>query len=243
LRFDLATDLPVTRFIRGCSMLLQLQARGMIIQRAEAIGLDWDGTLKQLQQQDWEARLADATNPQVDSYPSYYTQPFHAYKQVRATQRNLSFGCFHAAAAAAAPAPAPAAAAAATAPAAQAVVGGYARMHVWQLPTGRQELIEVHLQGSLHTCIDGACKLSQVVLSVRCFVRCTGVACICALDVQKAPRRVTSYQCSVSLLLLLLLLLLLQGNLCWEAAQEFMLSSQSVHAPVMDPENKKMDPL
>jgi hypothetical protein len=42
---------------------------------------------------------------------------------------------------------------------------------------------------------------------------------------------------------LVLLLLLLQGNLCWEAAQEFMLSSQSVHAPVMDPDNKKMDPL
>jgi hypothetical protein len=38
-------------------------------------------------------------------------------------------------------------------------------------------------------------------------------------------------------------LVLPQGNLCWEAAQEFMLSSQSVHAPVMDPDNKKMDPL
>ncbi|WIA18170.1 hypothetical protein OEZ85_009645 [Tetradesmus obliquus] len=90
------------------------KARGMIIQRAEAIGLDWDGTLQQLQQQDWEARLQEATDPAAGSYPSYYTQPFHAYKQ---------------------------------------------------------------------------------------------------------------------------------GNLCWEAAQEFMLSSQSVHAPVMDPENKKMDPL
>jgi hypothetical protein len=62
---------------------LTMQARGMIIQRAEAIGLDWDGTLKQLQQQDWEARLQEATDPLVDSYPSYYTQPFHAYKQVR----------------------------------------------------------------------------------------------------------------------------------------------------------------
>ncbi|KAF6258798.1 S-adenosyl-L-methionine-dependent methyltransferase [Scenedesmus sp. NREL 46B-D3] len=57
------------------------KARGMIIQRAEAIGLDWDGTLKQLQQQDWQARLQDAADPLVDSYPSYYTQPFHAYKQ------------------------------------------------------------------------------------------------------------------------------------------------------------------
>jgi hypothetical protein len=63
----------------------QVQARGMIIQRAEAIGLDWDGTLKQLQQQDWETRLQNATDPAVDSYPSYFTQPFHAYKQVGAT--------------------------------------------------------------------------------------------------------------------------------------------------------------
>jgi hypothetical protein len=39
-----------------------------------------------------------------------------------------------------------------------------------------------------------------------------------------------------------LLLLLLQGNLCWDAALEFALSSQSVHAPVMDPDNKIMDP-
>lgn len=36
--------------------------------------------------------------------------------------------------------------------------------------------------------------------------------------------------------------LLLQGNLCWDAALEFALSSQSVHAPVMDPDNKVMDP-
>lgn len=32
------------------------------------------------------------------------------------------------------------------------------------------------------------------------------------------------------------------GNLCWDAALEFALSSQSVHAPVMDPDNKTMDP-
>lgn len=33
-----------------------------------------------------------------------------------------------------------------------------------------------------------------------------------------------------------------QGNLNWDAALEFQLSSQSVHAPVMDPANKAMDP-
>lgn len=33
-----------------------------------------------------------------------------------------------------------------------------------------------------------------------------------------------------------------QGNLCWEAALEVTMAAQSVHAPVMDPDGKKMDP-
>ncbi|KAF8061941.1 menG [Scenedesmus sp. PABB004] len=89
------------------------KARAMIIQRGEAIGVDWTGTLDELRAvPDWPARLAAATDPAAGAYPAYYTQPFHAYKQ---------------------------------------------------------------------------------------------------------------------------------GNLCWEAAQEFALSSASVHAPVMDPANKRMD--
>jgi hypothetical protein len=81
-----ASQLPARHFAATIPSSLHncvfMQARGMIIQRAEAIGLDWDGTLQQLQQQDWEARLQEATDPIIDSYPSYYTQPFHAYKQV-----------------------------------------------------------------------------------------------------------------------------------------------------------------
>jgi hypothetical protein len=57
------------------------QARSMIIQRGEQIGLDWEGTMQQLQQQDWEAAMAAVQNKQLQ-YPSYYTQPFHAYAQV-----------------------------------------------------------------------------------------------------------------------------------------------------------------
>ena len=34
----------------------------------------------------------------------------------------------------------------------------------------------------------------------------------------------------------------LQGNLCWDAAIEVNLAAASVHAAVMDPEGKKMDP-
>jgi len=33
-----------------------------------------------------------------------------------------------------------------------------------------------------------------------------------------------------------------QGNLCWDAAMEVAMAARSVHAPVMDPENKLLDP-
>lgn len=54
----------------------------MIIQRGAAIGLNWPATLAELQKLDWESRMAQATDPLVGAYPEYYTQPFHAYKQV-----------------------------------------------------------------------------------------------------------------------------------------------------------------
>ncbi|GLC42713.1 hypothetical protein PLESTB_001130500 [Pleodorina starrii] len=55
-------------------------ARGMIMKRAEALGLDWEGAMRDMKAQDWEARLKAVTNPSV-TYPDYYTQPFHAYSQ------------------------------------------------------------------------------------------------------------------------------------------------------------------
>ena len=32
-------------------------ARSMIIKRAEAIGIDWNGTMRELQAEDWGARI------------------------------------------------------------------------------------------------------------------------------------------------------------------------------------------
>lgn len=47
------------------------------------IGQDFEGVVAELQSQgDWDARLAEATNPDVQM-PSYYTQPFHAYAEGR----------------------------------------------------------------------------------------------------------------------------------------------------------------
>lgn len=57
-------------------------ARAKIVDRAGAIGLDWAATLEELRRQDWEAALAATADPSI-SYPSYYTQPFHAYPQAR----------------------------------------------------------------------------------------------------------------------------------------------------------------
>ncbi|GFH08815.1 methyltransf_25 domain-containing protein, partial [Haematococcus lacustris] len=54
------------------------QARAMVVKRAESIGLDWDGAMKELEAQDWQARMKAVTQPSLQ-YPAYYTQPFHAY--------------------------------------------------------------------------------------------------------------------------------------------------------------------
>lgn len=61
---------------------LVLQARSMIVERAETIGLDWAGAMRDMQAQDWPARMRSVQDPAV-SYPSYYTKPFHAYTEVR----------------------------------------------------------------------------------------------------------------------------------------------------------------
>ncbi len=54
------------------------QARNMMIERAEKIGVPWQERVAQLQQHDLEAELAKVRNPNV-RYPSYYLRSFHAY--------------------------------------------------------------------------------------------------------------------------------------------------------------------
>ncbi len=54
------------------------QARNMMIERAEKIGVPWRERVAQLQQHDLEAELAKVRNPDV-KYPSYYLRSFHAY--------------------------------------------------------------------------------------------------------------------------------------------------------------------
>ena len=62
------------------------QARALIIKRAEAIGVAWREDVKFLSSRggaaalspQWEADLAQITNPELD-YPEYYLTSFHAY--------------------------------------------------------------------------------------------------------------------------------------------------------------------
>lgn len=60
--------------------MIVAQARQKIVDRSKLIGQDFEGEIRRLQSEaDWDARLAEATNPDV-TLPAYYTQPFHAYE-------------------------------------------------------------------------------------------------------------------------------------------------------------------
>lgn len=53
-------------------------ARNKIKDRAAAIGVNFDEAVARIQvATDWEAALAAVTNPNVSTYPAYYTKPFH----------------------------------------------------------------------------------------------------------------------------------------------------------------------
>ncbi len=74
--------------VKPLANLAKKQARGLIIKRAEAIGVAWRNDVKQLRARDtskdfapqWEAELADIQNPDTQ-YPEYYLTSFHAYDE------------------------------------------------------------------------------------------------------------------------------------------------------------------
>ena len=51
----------------------------MLHDRAETIGIDWDGELQKYQGHDWEQERKSLM--QVDRHPEYYCKPFHAYPE------------------------------------------------------------------------------------------------------------------------------------------------------------------
>jgi ubiquinone/menaquinone biosynthesis C-methylase UbiE len=55
------------------------QARQMMIERAEKIGVPWRENVLKLRSHDWQAELAQVENRQI-CYPDYYRCSFHAYE-------------------------------------------------------------------------------------------------------------------------------------------------------------------
>jgi ubiquinone/menaquinone biosynthesis C-methylase UbiE len=66
--------------IKPVANLAKQRARQMMIQRAEAIGVDWIKEVATLQERDWSADLASVQNPDL-KYPEYYVTSFHAYAE------------------------------------------------------------------------------------------------------------------------------------------------------------------
>jgi ubiquinone/menaquinone biosynthesis C-methylase UbiE len=60
--------------------LAKQRARSMMIQRAEAIGVQWRAEAARLQARDWQADLQAVQNPTLQ-YPDYYLRSFHAYEE------------------------------------------------------------------------------------------------------------------------------------------------------------------
>ncbi|MBD1938920.1 class I SAM-dependent methyltransferase [Microcoleus sp. FACHB-68] len=65
--------------IKPLANLAKHQARKMMIERAERIGVHWNQEVEALRSQDLEAEMAKVQNPQI-SYPEYYLRSFHAYE-------------------------------------------------------------------------------------------------------------------------------------------------------------------
>jgi SAM-dependent methyltransferase len=66
--------------IKPLAQFAKSQARSMMIERAEKIGVPWRENVKQLQAHDWESEQKAIANPRLN-YPDYYLTSFHAYDQ------------------------------------------------------------------------------------------------------------------------------------------------------------------
>jgi ubiquinone/menaquinone biosynthesis C-methylase UbiE len=67
--------------IKPLAAVAKQQARKLMIQRAESIGVGWTKEVAALRargEQNWEAELAQVQDPNL-VYPDYYLRPFHAY--------------------------------------------------------------------------------------------------------------------------------------------------------------------
>lgn len=66
--------------VKPLANLARQQARKMMIQRAESVGVQWTKQVEILRQRAWSSELALVENAHLE-YPEYYLKPFHAYTQ------------------------------------------------------------------------------------------------------------------------------------------------------------------
>ncbi|MEM8778195.1 MAG: class I SAM-dependent methyltransferase [Cyanobacteria bacterium P01_G01_bin.49] len=66
--------------VKPLAKLAKYQARKMMINRAEKIGVPWRENVRQLLTHDWKTELAKVENPNL-VYPDYYLCSFHAYDE------------------------------------------------------------------------------------------------------------------------------------------------------------------
>ncbi|CAG9466395.1 unnamed protein product [Pedinophyceae sp. YPF-701] len=90
-----ARNMEDTFTARAVSMLFKFpplweaarkKARQTIVDRAEAIGVDWHGQMRRLSAVDWEAEMAAVRDPAL-AMPDYYTKPFHGARPPRPLRR------------------------------------------------------------------------------------------------------------------------------------------------------------
>ncbi|MDJ0729645.1 MAG: class I SAM-dependent methyltransferase [Crocosphaera sp.] len=65
--------------VKPLAKLAKYQARNMIINRAEKIGVPWRDNVRQLSHHNWQEELAKVKNPNL-IYPDYYVCSFHGYE-------------------------------------------------------------------------------------------------------------------------------------------------------------------
>ena len=66
--------------IKPLAALAKHQAREMMINRAEKIGVHWRQDAQALLARNWDAELFSVQNPDL-VYPKYYLTSFHAYEK------------------------------------------------------------------------------------------------------------------------------------------------------------------
>lgn len=66
--------------IKPLANLAKNQARNLMIQRAEEIGVPWRENVEKLRAHNWDSEVASVQTPQLE-YPEYYLRSFHAYEQ------------------------------------------------------------------------------------------------------------------------------------------------------------------